>query len=220
MFKDYDGELRIMIAVRNGISGFSVYAVAGVWDIYGSMVIYGILCVFTFTFCMVLVYRLLTDLLLWQEKTNMELKESADAAISAGKAKSSFLAQMSHEIRTPINTVLGMNEMILRESNDETIREYAANIRSSGRTLLSLINSILDFSKIEDGKMELVPVKYDVPSMINDLANSISERAKNKGLDFVLDADSTMPCTLFGDDVRIRPRYRYRDSQGRHEKTL
>ena len=90
MFKDYDGELRIMIAVRNGISGFSVYAVAGVWDIYGSMVIYGILCVFTFTFCMVLVYRLLTDLLLWQEKTNMELKESADAAISAGKAKSSF----------------------------------------------------------------------------------------------------------------------------------
>lgn len=147
---------------------------------------------------------LLTDLIRWQEKTNRELKEAADAVISAGKAKSSFLAQMSHEIRTPINAVLGMNEMILRESDDEGIKEYAANIQSAGKTLLSLINSILDFSKIEDGKMELVPVKYDVSSMINDLVNSISERAKNKGLDFVTDIDGTLPCMLFGDDVRIR----------------
>ena len=204
VFKDYDGEYRTLIAVRNGISGFSVYAVSGVWNIYGRVILYGIACVLAFIFCMVLVYRLLTNLIRWQEKTNMELKEAADAAISAGKAKSFFLAQMSHEIRTPINAVLGMNEMILRESNDAAIREYAANIQSSGRTLLSLINSILDFSKIEDGKMELVPVKYDVSSMVNDLVNSISERARNKGLDFALDIDSALPCALFGDDVRIR----------------
>ena len=204
VFKDYDGELRTLIAVRNELSGFTVYAVSNVWNIYGRVVLYGIVCALAFIFCMALVYRLLTDLIHWQEKTNRELKEAADAAISAGKAKSSFLAQMSHEIRTPINAVLGMNEMILRESGDAAIREYAANIQSSGRTLLSLINSILDFSKIEDGKMELVPVKYDVSSMINDLVNSISERARNKGLAFVLDVDDTLPCALFGDDVRIR----------------
>lgn len=204
VFQDYDGELRTLIAVRNELSGFTVYAVSNVWNIYGRVVLYGIVCALAFLFCMVLVYRLLTDLIQWQEKTNRELKEAADAAISAGKAKSSFLAQMSHEIRTPINAVLGMNEMILRESGDAAIREYAANIQSSGRTLLSLINSILDFSKIEDGKMELVPVKYDVSSMINDLVNSISERARNKGLAFVLDVDEALPCVLFGDDVRIR----------------
>ena len=204
VFKDYDGEYRTLIAVRNEISGFSVYAVSGVWNIYGRVVLYGIVCVLAFISCMVLVYRLLTDLIRWQEKTNRELKEAADTAISAGNAKSSFLAQMSHEIRTPINAVLGMNEMILRESEDEAIKEYATNIQSSGRTLLSLINSILDFSKIEDGKMELVPIKYDVSSMVNDLVNSISERARNKGLEFVLDVDSTLPCALFGDDVRIR----------------
>ena len=204
LFKDYDGEYKALIAVRNEESNFAVYAVSGVWDIYGRVIMYGFICAFAFIFCMVLVYRLLTDLIRWQEKTNRELRESADAAISAGKAKSSFLAQMSHEIRTPINAVLGMNEMILRESENDEIKEYAINIQSAGKTLLSLINSILDFSKIEDGKMELVPVKYDVSSMINDLVNSISERAKNKGLEFVLNVDGAIPCTLLGDDVRIR----------------
>ena len=204
LFRDYDGGYKALIAVRNEESNFAVYAVSGVWNIYGRMILYGILCAAAFIFCMVLVYRLLTDLIRWQEKTNRELKEAADAAISAGKAKSSFLAQMSHEIRTPINAVLGMNEMILRESDNDEIKEYAANIQSAGKTLLSLINSILDFSKIEDGKMKLVPVKYDVSSMINDLVNSISERAKNKGLEFALNVDSTIPCSLFGDDVRIR----------------
>ena len=204
LFKDYDGEYRVLIAVRNEDSNFSVYAVSSVWNIYGRVILYGLLCTFAFIFCIVLVYRLLTNLIRWQEKTNRKLQESADAAISAGKAKSSFLAQMSHEIRTPINAVLGMNEMILREAENDEIKEYAANIQSAGKTLLSLINSILDFSKIEDGKMELVPVKYDVPSMINDLANSISERAKNKGLEFVLNVDCSIPRTLFGDDVRIR----------------
>ena len=104
----------------------------------------------------------------------------------ASKAKSRFLAQMSHEIRTPINAVLGMNEMILRESRDEDILE-----------------SILDFSKIEDGKMEIVPVKYDTASFINDLYQSIIQRADTKGLLFVMDIDETLPCTIIGDNVRF-----------------
>ena len=127
-------------------------------------------------------------------------KASADAA---NKAKSNFLADMSHEIRTPINAVLGMNEMILRKSRDEEILDYSANIKSAGNTLLSIINSILDFSKIEDGKMELVPVEFDLNELTHSLVNSISERAKAKKLEFNVDIDEKMPSKLFGDDVRI-----------------
>ncbi len=121
----------------------------------------------------------------------------------ASQAKSRFLAQMSHEIRTPINAVLGMNEMILRESGDKNILEYAENIDSAGNTLLNLINSILDFSKIEDGKMDIVPVKYDTASFINDLYHSIIQRADTKGLALIFDVDEKLPCTLMGDDIRL-----------------
>lgn len=202
--KDYDGVEKILIAARNTDSNFTVYVVLNAWKIYGRSVFYGVLSFLAFIACIILVYRLLNNFIKWQEDTNRRLKESADAAISAGNAKSSFLAQMSHEIRTPINAVLGMNEMILRESDNKEITEYAENIRSAGRTLLSLINSILDFSKIEDGKMELFPVKYDTSSLINDLVITISKRAKDKGLEFIVDAESFLPSKLYGDDVRIK----------------
>ena len=136
----------------------------------------------------------------YEAKILMLEKSAAD---SANKAKSDFLADMSHEIRTPINAVLGMNEMILRESKDDNILEYSSNIKSAGHTLLSIINNILDFSKIEDGKMALVPVEFDTAVLIGGLVNSISERAKAKNLDFVVDVDGSVPSRLFGDDVRI-----------------
>lgn len=125
-------------------------------------------------------------------------------AVFSNEAKSKFLANMSHEIRTPINAVLGMDAMILRESNDETIREYALNIQNAGQTLLSLINDILDFSKIESGKMELVPVEYDFSSMIHDSVNMILMKADNKGLKTHISVDNTIPCRLLGDEGRIR----------------
>ena len=202
--KDYDGENKILVAARNEDSNFSVYVVMKAWNIYGNAVLYALFCFVAFMACIILVYRLVTRFISWQEDTNQKLQEAADVAISAGKAKSSFLAQMSHEIRTPINAVLGMNEMILRESDNDEITECAENIKSAGRTLLSLINSILDFSKIEDGKMRLVPVKYDTTSLINDLFNSIAQRAKDKGLEFEINVNGNLPCALFGDDVRIR----------------
>ncbi|MBR5181598.1 MAG: response regulator [Clostridiales bacterium] len=136
----------------------------------------------------------------YEAKILMLEKSAAD---SANKAKSDFLADMSHEIRTPINAVLGMNEMILRESKDENILEYSSNIKSAGHTLLSIINNILDFSKIEDGKMALVPVEFDTAELIVSLVNSISERARVKDLDFIVDVDESVPSRLFGDDVRI-----------------
>ncbi len=134
---------------------------------------------------------------------NEQMKEAAEAAIHADKVKSDFLAHMSHEIRTPINAVLGMNEMILHASKDDTIMEYAANIEQAGKTLLFLINDVLDFSKMEDGRLELVETEYSTLEYIQTLKLSIKERAKAKGLIFVLDVDETLPARLFGDDVHL-----------------
>ena len=203
IFKDYDNSYKMLIAARNDMSYFMVYVVVDIWTIYGRVFLYGLICVVTFLTCIILVYRLLTNMIRWQDETNLQMKEAADAAIAAGKAKSQFLAQMSHEIRTPINAVLGMNEMILREASDEDILDYATNIREAGKTLLSLINSILDFSKIEDGKMKIIPVKYDVASVINNLVHSIADRANDKSLELVINVDENIPSYLFGDDVRI-----------------
>ncbi len=136
--------------------------------------------------------------------TMIELDKAKQEAIKASKAKSEFLSNMSHEIRTPINAVLGMNEMIMRESSEKQIVEYAANIQSAGRTLLSIINDILDFSKIESGKMEIVPVSYDVSSFVNDIVNMIKIRAEKKKLGFFYEIDENIPSVLYGDDVRIR----------------
>ncbi|MBO4904349.1 MAG: response regulator [Lachnospiraceae bacterium] len=132
------------------------------------------------------------------------LKLEKEAADQANKAKSNFLANMSHEIRTPMNAILGMDEMILRETKDPKIGKYANNIHSAGKTLLSIINDILDLSKIESGKMELVPVEYDFASVLNDIVNMTMNKAQEKGLAYELDVDPTIPSLLRGDEIRIR----------------
>ena len=137
-------------------------------------------------------------------ESNRELKSMAEAAQTASRAKSQFLSNMSHEIRTPINAVLGMNEMILRETKESAVREYAENIRTAGTALLGLINDILDFSKIEAGKMEIIPVEYAVSSFLNDLANMISQRAEKKGLELIVEAAEDLPSVLMGDEIRLR----------------
>ena len=135
-----------------------------------------------------------------QQKLEAELEITKQAS----EAKSSFLSNMSHEIRTPINAIIGMNEMIIRECEDEQILEYANNAKSAGNSLLSLVNDILDFSKIEAGKMEILPVQYDLSSMINDLVNLISARAEEKGLELEINVDSSLPCNLIGDEIRLK----------------
>lgn len=125
-------------------------------------------------------------------------------AEKANSAKSDFLANMSHEIRTPINAVLGMNEMIIRQSTDSQITTYARNVESAGKNLLSLINDILDFSKIEAGKMELAEDEYRLSSVLNDITNMIEFKARQKDLKFEVSVDNTLPDKLFGDEVRVR----------------
>ncbi|MCR5763615.1 MAG: response regulator [Treponema sp.] len=135
-----------------------------------------------------------------KQKLEQELKIAKEAS----KAKSEFLSNMSHEIRTPINAILGLDEMILRESAEDPIKNYAADIQSSGKTLLTIINDILDFSKIEAGKMEIISAQYDLSSVINDLINMISKGAKDKGLALNVNVDRNIPYSLFGDETRIK----------------
>lgn len=132
------------------------------------------------------------------------VETKVDEARNAVKAKSEFLSNMSHEIRTPINAVLGMNEMIQRESENEQISEYSRNIASSGSMLLALINDILDLSKIESGKVAIIRVEYQLSTVCNDLMNMIKERAGKKNLGLKLKINPQIPNYLYGDEVRIR----------------
>ena len=135
---------------------------------------------------------------------NRKLAEAAKQANLANEAKSSFLSTMSHDIRTPMNAILGLNEMVLRDSKDDDIRVYAESIRTAGNTLLGIINDILDFSKIEAGKMEIINVDYNVVSILNDLVNMVQQKAEDKGLSFKLDIDRNIPAVLNGDEIRIK----------------
>ncbi len=149
------------------------------------------------------IIRWLRDITLEQSQVNemIRLKEEAD---HANEAKSVFLARMSHEIRTPINAIIGMDELILREAQEESIKNYGVNIMRAGKTLLSLISDVLDFSKMEAGKMSIVEDEYSLSAMLRDLSLMIRMRAEKKGLTYHLNAPQDLPEKLFGDELRVR----------------
>ncbi len=132
------------------------------------------------------------------------LETAQTEANQANVAKSLFLANMSHEIRTPINSILGMNEMILRECSDEHILEYADDIARSGDTLLNLINNILDFSKIESGKMEIHPGEYNLYDLIRECYHLVAPRAMQKDLPLEIVCEEDIPSDFMGDSARIK----------------
>ncbi|MCR5397955.1 MAG: DegV family EDD domain-containing protein [Lachnospiraceae bacterium] len=123
---------------------------------------------------------------------------------SLNLAQSRFFSSMSHEIRTPINTIVGLNEMILREDISPEVADDAKNIESASKMLLQLINDILDMSKIEAGKLDLTPIAYDVGDMLSDIVGMLWVRAKEKGLQFHVDLDPHLPSKLYGDEMRIK----------------
>ncbi len=132
-------------------------------------------------------------------------KEQAEQIDRINHSQKRFFSNISHEIRTPINTIIGLNEMILREENiSKEVEEDSVNIKSASGMLLTLINDILDLSKLESGKLEISDSPYSVPDLVTDIYGMIHVRAKEKGLHFDISIDPDLPTGLFGDDVRIK----------------
>ena len=139
-----------------------------------------------------------------QIKNSMEIEEQKENLESLLEAQNHFFSNMSHEIRTPVNTIIGLNEMILREDISDEVAEDAQSVRSAGKILLQLVNDILDLSKLESGQMQLTPVEYQSMDMISEIVNMFHEMTDKKGLEFKAAISPTLPSTLEGDDVRIR----------------
>jgi CheY-like chemotaxis protein len=123
----------------------------------------------------------------------------------ANRAKSSFLANMSHEMRTPMNVVVGLTDLMLEEEDPTVhLKDNLRKISTAGNTLLGLINDVLDISKIEAGRLELTPVQYDVPSFLSDIITLNMIRIAEKPITFKLDINADLPCSLLGDDLRVK----------------
>ncbi|MDR0456565.1 MAG: response regulator [Treponema sp.] len=131
----------------------------------------------------------------------MKAKFEAEAA---SRSKSAFLATMSHEIRTPLNAIIGLSDIELQKELPAEARTNLEKIHNSGDSLLAIINDILDISKIETGNFEMVPVDYDMPSLVNDTVQLNIVRIGSKSLTFKLNMDETIPIRLFGDELRIK----------------
>ena len=132
------------------------------------------------------------------------LREAEEQALRQRDIRSAFLANMSHEIRNPINVMLGMNEMVLWESEDETIAAYSRRIRDAGKSLMGLINNVLDAARVEAGKDELNEGAYRTADLVRELFVMGSEAAERKGIGFTVEADEALPSELYGDFTRIK----------------
>ncbi len=193
-----NGEVKDYPEVAIGIGGVMLAGIQEIYLVYDKSSLYN-----GVVLCLGMVFLLFTA----GVKTGrdmLKIEKEKQLAIVANESKSKFLANMSHEIRTPINTIIGMNEMILRENKDEATLGYARNINNAGRMLIELINDILDFSKLEVGKLEITENPYRLNTMLSDAILSASVRAHNKNLDIRLEQDKNLPAVVKGDEIRIK----------------
>ncbi|MBR4724953.1 MAG: DegV family EDD domain-containing protein [Lachnospiraceae bacterium] len=159
--------------------------------------------------CVLLVGLAAFAMLMYQQfilrTESIRAQKEKERAEELNRSQNQFFSSMSHEIRTPINSILGLNEIILRQEDaSDEIRKDAVNIQGAGRMLLTLVNDILDVSKIRAGKMDIVPVNYKLASMMSEIVNMIWTRAEDKGLTLQVQIDPMLPSELFGDEVRIK----------------
>ncbi len=183
-------------------AGFVVLAVAAVIQIFAYAFAHN--GVFSGLFMALGLFGFMICSIIHTIKQLIGIRLEANELQHISKAKDDFLANMSHEIRTPLNGILGMDEMIIRDTRESRIRNYAFEIKSAGNTLLSIINDILDLSKIESGNFEIVPGEYDIASVLNDVLNMTRHRAEKKGLAFDYEISESIPSVLEGDEIRIR----------------
>lgn len=138
------------------------------------------------------------------KKQQVFLTQAREEAMEANRAKSTFLANMSHEIRTPINVMLGMNEMILRESESREVVQYAKSVEKAGNYLLSLINNILDITRIESKKLDIIEEKFSLRQLVQEVCLIGAKQAEAKNLEFVVDVEEILPEYLEGDALHIK----------------
>lgn len=138
------------------------------------------------------------------EKEQERTLRQKDEIEKLSKSKDAFFTNMSHEIRTPINTIIGLNEMILREEISDEVAEDALKVKNASNILLALINDILDFSQIESERMSIVPAAYRTKELFDDIISMLQVRMNEKNLDFIVDIDSELPRELLGDEMRIK----------------
>ncbi len=136
---------------------------------------------------------------------DLQVHQAHEEALLSSKAKSNFLANMSHEIRTPLNAILGMAEIVVRDSEGGATAEYATEIKKASRNLLSIINDILDISKIESGKLEIIELEYYITSLLNDVIGLSKVRLQNKSsVILTTHIDNKIPAKLIGDEIRVK----------------
>ena len=151
----------------------------------------------------VLYLALETSDYLGRVSARVKLEEAQQIAASANRAKSTFIANMSHEIRTPMNAILGINDLIIKESKEEKIRSYALDMKNSGDALLTIINDVLDISKIEAGKMDIRNNSYNLAELVDELTFEAQQKAKTKHIDFEVNLDESLPYGLVGDKEHL-----------------
>ena len=163
---------------------------------------------FDSAFSMIMVGLLTSVLLMFlnrmYEEENALTQQQKKEIEELNQAENNFFSSMSHEIRTPINTIIGLNEITLRGDIPEDVAENARNIQGASKLLLTLINDILDISKIRSGKMEIVNAAYETGTLFSEIVNMIWVKAREKGLEFKLHVDPSIPSMLCGDEVRIK----------------
>lgn len=194
----------VLAAVVNGITYYITYShpeivhlldsrFAGYFDSYFSVMVVGISLGVLSKF----------QQSVYDKERQINEKQKAELeALSV--SKDTFFASMSHELRTPINTIIGLNEMILREETSDEVRENAENVRNAGKMLLSLVNDILDISQMETHRMKIVSVNYDLSVLVRELVDMIAVPLKEKELEFRLEVEEDLPRVLYGDEKRIK----------------